>query len=150
MSPDLLIIHNGRILTMDEGNPEAEAVVIDRVTGRIVRACSDDDASDVTGRRIDLRGRTVTPGFNDCHMHIMPYGLKLGQADLSPAAGVRSVPELVAALRRWTDANPQVEWIRGSRYDQNTFPGAAHPTRLDLDSAFPDGPVYVSQTSGHA
>jgi predicted amidohydrolase YtcJ len=102
------------------------------------------------GAAYDLAGKLVVPGFNDCHMHILPYGLKLTEADLSPQAGVSDVPTLIAALQKWRTANPDKVWIRGSRYDQNIFPGAQHPTRYDLDRAFPDDPAMLAQSSGHA
>jgi hypothetical protein len=63
---------------------------------------------------------------------------------------VSDVPSLIVALHAWCAENQASEWVRGSRYDQNTFPGAAHPTRADLDAAFPDRPVWLTQTSKHA
>jgi predicted amidohydrolase YtcJ len=135
---------------MDPAMPTAAAVLI---RGKSIQSVYADavDVRDFAGARIvDLGGRTVVPGFNDCHMHILPYGLDLAQADLSVAAGVTDVPSLVAALKRWCEANPNSEWALGNRYDQNAFPGAAHPTRQELDAAFPDRPVFVMQTSKHA
>lgn len=145
-----VVLRNANIRTMDPARPTAQALVI--ADGRILAMRYHSDRSDNPPgtKEIDLGGRTVVPGFNDCHMHILPYGLSLAQADLSPAAGVRDVPSLIAALRAWRAENPESEWVRGSRYDQNTFPGAAHPTRAELDAAFPDCPVYLQQTSGHA
>jgi predicted amidohydrolase YtcJ len=108
------------------------------------------DAAPVGARRVRLDGMTLVPGFNDCHMHILGYGLKLLAADLSPDAGVRDASSLVAALRRWADANPGAPWIRGASYNQNAFPGVAHVPLADLDAAFPDRPVLIHHTSGHA
>lgn len=145
------LITNAHILTMNPAMPTARALAIER--GRIVAVGTEDEIRPLAGtgtRALNLQGRTVVPGFNDCHMHILPYGLDLAQADLSPAAGVTNVLELMAALRRWADSNPRSEWVLGSRYDQNIFPGAAHPTRADLDAPFPDRPVYIVQTSKHA
>jgi len=150
MRPDTLLT-NAHVLTMNPAQPVAQALAL--AGGRIAAVGTDDEIRSLARpgtRIIPLKGRMVVPGFNDCHMHILPYGLDLAQADLSPAAGVTDVSGLIAALRRWAEANPQSEWILGNRYDQNTFPGAAHPTRHDLDAAFPDRPVYVMQTSKHA
>jgi hypothetical protein len=142
---------NAKILTMDPVRPFARAVAVEN--GRITGVGSHDEVMAVAhpdARVYDLRGKPLVPGFNDCHMHILPYGLDLSTADLSPAAGVTSVPDLVIRLHQWADENPTSEWILGGRYDQNTFPGAAHPTRQELDIAFPDEPVYIMQTSKHA
>ncbi|MCC6728367.1 MAG: amidohydrolase [Chthonomonadales bacterium] len=147
---DLLLV-NGRILTMSAANPVVEALAIAR--GRVAAvgsAAALRSAAPPGARVVDLAGRTVTPGFNDSHMHVLPYGMDLAQADLSPRAGVRDIAGLVDALRRWAAAHPAADWVRGSRYDQNVFPGAAHPTRADLDAAFAERPVWVSQTSKHA
>src|SRR2546427_6511656 len=140
--PKLTYITNARILTMDPAQPEAWGIGI--AEGRVKHIFPQDGALPFTADStvIDAHGMTVVPGFNDCHMHILPYGLDLARADLSPAAGVTDVPSLVAALRRWCDGTPPSEWALGSRYDQNTFPGAAHPTRKELDAAFPDRPVF--------
>jgi hypothetical protein len=136
---------------MDDRRTRAEAIAIDGETGRILAVGSSEAirAHYSAARAADMQGLTIVPGFNDCHMHILPYGLDLARADLSPAAGVTSVSELIVALQRWREQNPQSEWALGNRYDQNTFPGAAHPTRWELDAAFPDHPVYLIQTSKH-
>src|SRR5437879_2650872 len=133
------ILTNGRIWTTDDGRqtPDggrtAEAVAVDEA-GRIAAVGTSDEVQHIAQpetRVIDLRGMSVVPGFNDCHMHLLPYGLDLARADLSPAAGITDVPSLVLALRRWVEENPASEWVLGNRYDQNTFPGAAHPTRQE-------------------
>lgn len=150
MSVEILFT-NAHIFTMNPAMPTARALAMER--GRVIAVGTEEEIRPLarTGTRVlNLQGRTVVPGFNDCHMHILPYGLDLAQADLSPLAGVSNVPALMAALRRWAEANPHSEWVLGSRYDQNIFPGAAHPTRTDLDAAFPDRPVYIVQTSKHA
>lgn len=144
------LLYNANIRTMDPANPVCTAAWIRN--GRIERVFGGTEHPDapIVGTVVNLDGHTVVPGFNDCHMHILPYGLDLAQADLSPAAGVTDVPSLVAALQAWCARNPGSEWVVGNRYDQNMFPGAAHPTRADLDAAFPDKPVYVMQISKHA
>ncbi len=146
-----LVLNNARVLAGADAWREAEAIAM--ADGRVLAVGSASEALAAAGtgaRVVDLNGALVAPGFNDSHMHILWYGLTLLMADLSPAAGVRSVPALVEALQAWRAANPGAAWVQGGRYDQNTFPGAAHPVRSDLDAAFPDTPVYVSQTSGHA
>jgi predicted amidohydrolase YtcJ len=146
-----LVLTNARVLAGPDAGHEAEAIAM--ADGRVLAVGSTSEARAAAGagsRVVDLNGALVAPGFNDSHMHILWYGLTLLMADLSPAAGVRTVPALVEALLKWRAAHPGAEWVQGGRYDQNTFPGASHPLRVDLDAAFPDTPVYISQTSGHA
>ncbi len=148
--PDLILV-GGRVITMDPARPSAEAVAISR--GRVTAAGSSGDIAGLAGPRtvvVRLQGMTVTPGFNDCHMHIAGLGVTLMSADLSPAAGVRSAETLVAALRTWANDHPRAAWVRGYGYNQNVFPSAGHIQRADLDVAFPDRPVVVFHVSGHA
>ncbi len=148
--PEPLLLRDGRVLTQNPSAPVADSIFIEG--GRIVYVGPESALSipQAGVRVIDLDGKTLIPGFNDCHMHVLPYGLDLAKADLSPAAGITSIPSLIETLRRWVKENPQSQWMLGNRYDQNTFPGAAHPTKWQLDAAFPDRPVMLMQTSKHA
>ena len=72
-APDL-VLHNGRITTLDPKYPEATNVAIK--DGRIVGV--DDAESYERGpdtKVIDLKGRRVIPGLNDSHMHVIRGGL---------------------------------------------------------------------------
>lgn len=145
------LIANATVRTLDPACPLATQVAIRG--GRIVGVGRDgefDALVDAQTRRIDLRGRIVTPGFHDSHMHVLPFGVFLGRADLSPGAGVRDASALARALREWADRNPTSEWALGSGYDQNAFPGARHPTRRDLDALLPGLPACAQHASGHA
>src|SRR3990172_2854693 len=65
--PDV-IFHNGIILTMDDNQPQAQAIAI--VGERILAVGTDDEIlalKDSSTQVIDLRGRTVMPGFIDSH-----------------------------------------------------------------------------------
>src|SRR5215468_5085802 len=99
-----LTLYNARIMTMDPSMPAAWGITIEN--GRIanVLQSESDFRSGADIKTIDMNGRLVVPGFNDCHMHILPYGLDLSKADLSVDAGVRDVPALCRVLRKWADA----------------------------------------------
>src|SRR5436305_4775220 len=69
-----LILHNGKITTLDPKYPNAENVAIKN--GRIIGV--DDAESYQRGPQtkvIDLKGRRVIPGLNDSHMHVIRGGL---------------------------------------------------------------------------
>src|SRR5207342_2183917 len=73
-SPDL-ILSNGKIITVDERFTIAQAVAIKG--DRIVAVGSNQEMVRLTGpgtRRIDLKGRSVTPGLIDNHMHLLRAG----------------------------------------------------------------------------
>ena len=73
--PDL-ILHNGRITTLDPKYPEATNLAIK--DGRIIGV---DDAEEYQPgpdtKVIDLKGRRVIPGLNDSHLHVIRGGLEL-------------------------------------------------------------------------
>src|SRR5207248_791440 len=107
-----LILTNAHVLTMDPSRPVAQAIGI---KGAHIKAVGTEDevASYMdrsSARVVDLEGRVVVPGFNDCHMHLLPYGLDLAKADLSAAAEVIDITSLIGALHSWADAYPRTEW----------------------------------------
>lgn len=68
---------------MDKSNPSAEAIALNG--GRIAAIGTSAAISALIGpdtSRIDLRGATVLPGFIDCHIHLIEYGLGLQNLDL--------------------------------------------------------------------
>src|SRR5258706_7400424 len=72
-----LVIYNGKIATQDDRRSFVTALAI--AQGEIIASGNDHDmmqwANDST-RRIDLKGRTVIPGLNDSHLHVIRGGLK--------------------------------------------------------------------------
>ena len=85
-----LLLHNGRIHPMTGAGPVSSLAVWG---GRIVAVDEDVDAR----RRVDLAGRTVTPGWHDAHNHMAMFGIMLGEIDLSYDA-VRDLDQLYAAI----------------------------------------------------
>lgn len=145
---DLLLV-NGRILTMDERQPEVEAVAI-RV-GRVVAAGSVAEAKAAAApnsEQIDLKGRMATPGLNDAHAHPTGVGIWHGLLDLGTPPN-QSVRDIVALVAGAAQAQPAGTWIGGRGYDQARLAEGRHPTRADLDPATPHHPVLLMRACGH-
>ena len=71
-----VMLHNGRIATQDERRSFAQAAAVK--DGKFVAVGSDQDVMKLRGDRtqvIDVQGRTVIPGLNDSHLHIIRGGL---------------------------------------------------------------------------
>lgn len=136
------------IYTMDQNQPLAQAIVWRDERILAVGTVEGLSARYPTAKRIDGRGLYVVPGFNDCHCHILAYGLDLSAADLSPEHAP-DIPSLVEKLRRWADKHPESRWIVGSFYDQNRLAERRHPTRYDLDRVSAEKPVFIEHTSKH-
>lgn len=148
MTGDLIFI-NGHVMT-GEGRPSgATAVAVQG--GRIVAVGSDQevrrftrDGADV----IDLRGRTITPGFNDAHCHPMGVGYALQVVDAGTPPNV-TISDIMARLAEGVRHTKPGEWVVARGYDQARLAEDRHPTRHDLDPISPDNPVLVIRACGH-
>ncbi len=134
---------------MDPRLPEAEAVA---VTGERIAAVGDlgmvRSALPRTFQEVDLAGRTMTPGFNEAHNHMIMYGLTADYVDAGFPA-VRSIGEIVDRFRERSKTTAAGEWIIGRGYDDNKLEERRHPDRNDLDSATTDHPILLVNGSGH-
>ena len=141
---------NGTVITVDPAKPYAEAFAVEN--GRFVAVGTNAEIRRLatpTAKVVDLKGMTVTPGFNDVHLH--PVGVYDESSPYyTPWLGpekVHNMDELIAALKAKADKTPAGEMVSGSRY-QDTKLGR-HPTRYDLDKASTTHPIMISHSSGH-
>src|SRR6476660_6507429 len=109
-APDL-ILHHGRVTTLDRSNPTATAVAIR--DGKFVRVGADADVLPFAGsgtRVIDLQGRPMLPGLIDNHLHIIRGGLNFNME--LRWDGVRSLADAMALLKRQVAITPPPQWVR--------------------------------------
>jgi predicted amidohydrolase YtcJ len=148
MRDEATLYVNGTIHTMQAGEATADALL---VRGERIAAVGrrEDLASLATGaERLDLEGCTIVPGFNDSHAHLLSFGLTLEQLDVS-ADAVRTITDIVEAVRRRARETAVGDWVHGRGYNQNELVEARHLTRLDLDPVSEGRPVVLDHTSGH-
>jgi predicted amidohydrolase YtcJ len=100
----------------------------------------------VEGELVDLKGRTVFPGFIDSHMHLDELGMYLNMLDLR---GIRSIRELKCRLEEYSRSF-RGKWIVGHGWDHEIFEEKRMPTRYDLDEIVSDKPVMLSRICMHA
>ena len=141
-----VVLTGGRIFTADGAGSWARALAVRG--GRIAVVGTDAAAMALAGpgtRVIDLRGRTVTPGFGDSHCHPTSGGLARIRCELHEARGK---DEYLGIIGAYAAAHPDLEWILGSGWSLADFPGG-QPRREDLDRVVPDRPVFLPNRDGH-
>lgn len=141
------LLTHGKIYTMDGRVFEAMAVSKDR----IVRLGSTAELKGMGGPgtlKIDLKGMTVVPGFNDSHLHLHVHGANRNSVDLRDAGSVKDIVEKTRRHMIRTEKKPG-EWIFGWGWDQNLFHEKVFPNRYDLDTISGENPIIMIRTCHH-
>lgn len=138
-----LILHHGRFATQDEKRSFAEAAAI--LNGRFLAVGSDREIlalADATTRLIDLGGRTVIPGLNDSHLHVIRGGLNFN-LELR-WDGVPSLADALRMLREQAARTPAPQWVRVvGGWSEFQFAEKRLPTLDEINEAAPDTPVFI-------
>jgi predicted amidohydrolase YtcJ len=138
------IFVGGVLWTGDDAKPRAEAMAVSGDTlvavgsDAEIRALAKPDTAVV-----DLKGRFVTPGFQDSHLHFPGpsiYEVQLGD--------VETLAVFQSRLAAFAKANPDLPWIVGHGWGYSIFPGQS-PDKKYIDAVIPDRPVYLSARDGH-
>lgn len=146
-APATTLFENGIIYTMDETAPEASAMLVR--DGRVVETGDSESLLSLApeASRVDLAGRVIIPGLIDAHAHVRNLATMRLAADLT---GTQSVAEIIERLRELEGGLSDDAWLLGRGWDQNDWANTEFPTRYDLDTAFPDRPVWLERIDGHA
>ena len=154
VEPATLVLHNGKIVTVEAARPEAQALAVRGDT--IVAVGSEVDIKPYIGpatRVIDLKGALAVPGLIDSHGHFNGIGQARLGLELMPTTSWDEIVGMVAdAVKR---AKPG-EWIVGRGWHQEKWTKRPEPsvegfpTHESLDKVSPDNPVILTHASGHA
>jgi predicted amidohydrolase YtcJ len=145
-----LILVNGRVITVDRNDRIAQAVAVKGE--RIVAVGSNAEVEKLAGprtRRIDLGGRTVTPGLLDAHNHFASGGMERLLAVNLSFPGVRTVADVRARVTEKAAATPAGQWVIGSGWDEGKLEDRRLIQASDLDDVTGDHPVWLQHTTGH-
>ena len=149
-----LVVTGGRVVTVDDALPEAEALA---VTGHTITAVgTNQEIAGYVGPStevIELDGRLVIPGFIEGHGHYMSLGRSKMILDLTTATSWDDIVQMVgdAASR----AAPG-EWVTGRGWHQEKWTSTPEPSvdgvplHTELSAASPENPVNLGHASGHA
>ena len=149
-----LVLHNGKIVTLDRNSTIAESIAIAR--DRIVAVGSNAAIAAFSApstRAIDLRGKTVIPGLIDSHAHMDREGLKTVFPSLGRVRSIQDIQDRIAELARQKAPG---EWIVTMPIGDPPFyfdvpdilAEKRWPTRKELDRAAPNNPVFIRSIWG--
>ena len=138
-----LILHNGKILTVDDAFSSRQAVAIR--DSRFLKVGTNQEVLNLRGPAtevIDLQGRTVVPGFIDTHGHghfVSPRGAGLvSGGDLICETVQKCLEEVQAGVAKAQAG----EWIRFGGVRNDVL--INQMTRWDFDKVSPDNPIWIA------
>ncbi|MAJ52015.1 MAG: amidohydrolase [Flammeovirgaceae bacterium] len=148
-----LLIYNGLIYSVDVNQIKVEAVAVK--AGKIWKIGDYKDIIKYLGedtKLIDLKGKTMFPGFIEGHAHIMGIGANLMNLDLMGTTSYSEIVNLVAAKAKTL---PEGDWIIGRGWHQDKWDNKSElsfkgfPSNDLLNDLVPKHPVYLTHASGH-
>jgi predicted amidohydrolase YtcJ len=131
-----LIIVNGRVATMDDDNPRAQAVAVTGNTIRHVGTNAEVRSYKTSSTRIiDAGGGSVLPGFIEAHMHLFSGAAELDTLDLYEVRGRES---LIRALEGHAAKRPAAGLLIATQANYSVVSNSERLDRHLLDQAVPD------------
>jgi predicted amidohydrolase YtcJ len=152
--PADLVLMGGRIITMDDANPEAEAIAARGQ--RLVAIGTEKAVSRFIGpdtEVIDLGGALAVPGLIEGHGHFLGVGRAKMQLDLRSVADFDEIVSMVEAAVAEAESG---QWILGRGWHQEKWDSVPEPNVSGLpyhdalSAVSPDNPVMLTHASGHA
>ncbi len=140
------IFTNAKVYTMDDAQPQAEAVAVKG--NKIIYVGSAADAEAHKGddtKVIDLSGKPVFPGFISAHDHLIASSWSSQGVQLF---GAKTTEEALKLIKDYAEAHPDHKVIKGIGWNLDMF-GGKYPTAKDLDTAVPDRPAFILDYTIH-
>lgn len=127
------------------GRADAAPVSAMAIDGTKIVAIGPDALATQCDSTVDLGGAFVSPPFADGHAHPLFGGRQFFGPQIT---GLESVEEILAEIKRFADANKDLEWIIGGTYDPAIHSDGNFDATL-LDSVVPDRPVVLNAMDYH-
>ncbi len=148
MSATQKLIHGGDIVTMDDHQPNIEAVAVrDGKITAVGETSFCRDKLDKYPEEINLKGSTLLPGFIDSHIHPTMMILYEMYPDVSRFS---AFTEIEAVLAKATNSLSNKEWVIGLQFEEQYLKPPVLPNRHDLDRCCPDHPAILLKRDGHS
>jgi len=144
------ILINGKITTLDDGNPHAEAVAI--AGNSILSVGSKAQVLKFKSGKtqvIDAKGNTIIPGLFDTHLHVIRGG-RFYNTELR-WDGVKSLRRALEMLKEQAARTPAGQWVRVvGGWNEYQFAEKRLPTLEEINEAAGDTPTFILYLYGKA
>lgn len=149
-----ILYHGGDIITMNGDEPNyVESIVINSDTIAFTGRLSEAKKLYPTSTQVNLKGKTLLPGFIDAHAHFAGFPSQSIGAQILPPPDARAnnIDALIQILKDWsTPENIELTgWIFGMGFDDSVLEDKRFPTKEDLDKVSTEYPVMIVHISGH-
>jgi predicted amidohydrolase YtcJ len=151
------VYYGGDIITMEGDSAQYVEAIVEK-GGEIVFVGSKEKAMKTAGdnhKMLDLKGKTMLPGFIDAHGHVFACGIQALAANLLPPPDGKgaSIADLISLTKEWVSKNQKiidkVGWIIGFGYDDAQLKEKRHPIATELDQISKEVPIMLLHQSGH-
>ena len=138
-----LILTNGKIATMARAGEFVQAVAVK--DGKVLATGSNAamlKLKSASTQLIDAGGRTVIPGLNDSHLHVIREGLNYNME--LRWDGVTSLKRALEMLKEQAARTPEGEWVKVvGGWNEYQFEEKRLPTLEEINAAVPNRPVFI-------
>ncbi|MFT3796164.1 amidohydrolase [Flavobacterium sp.] len=145
-----LIVANAKVITLDDRNPQAQAVAI---SGNKIIAVG--TSAEILKRKtnrtivIDAKGKTVIPGLYDSHLHVIRGG-RFYNAELR-WDGVKTLSRALQMLKEQAQRTPEGQWVRVvGGWTEYQFEEKRKPTLAEINEATGNTPAFILNLYGEA
>jgi len=144
------IFLGGDIITVDDNNPEAQAVAVRN--GKILAIGSETEVLKYEGSNtevIDLKGNTLLPGFIDIHTHPILSAKTAETIDIS-GFNHKNQAEVMESLKKGIEEKSRGEWVIAYGWDPAILRNLEAPTLDELDQMAPENPLFIIAQTQHS
>ncbi len=134
---------NANIYTLDNNNPRANTMI---VKNGIIEFVGNDDAVNMNGEVVDMKGKTILPGFIESHLHpVMATVMNLNFCEVPEDADLNEIRNIIKMAK---EKDPNAKQLLFQGYSMNVFD--ALPSAADIDDIVNDKPVILFDEGFHS
>lgn len=141
------VLYNGKVWTgLDEPAFTSAVAIKGNKILRIGSSASMLKLANHLTKKIDLKGKLVTAGINDAHIHFLSGALGLSEIDLNDCSTEEQAIEII---KKYVKENPTKTWITGMGWQYKIFANSM-PSKKTLDAIESTRPIFISAYDGHS